>query len=238
MWREQQQSLGAMGYRVIVLDLPGLSGIAEPDFSMTSAGDTIADAIQRNFRRSAHLVGISIGATLAVQVALDHPERIASLLLSGGQARPGLAGRLEWLAARATPERLLVGAFPSGIEKSYPDLAESSVEMQKRIGKRRLVAALEAFSRVDLRPRLGEIQAPTLVVCGTKTAFLEGLLRPIRRHPRRSIRPHQRRGPRVEPGSAGPIRRHRGCLHRILSVDAASPPRPRESVPAGSVTWP
>jgi 3-oxoadipate enol-lactonase len=33
------------------------------------------------------------------------------------------------------------------------------------------VAALDAFSRVDLRPRLGEIQVPTLVVCGTKNRF-------------------------------------------------------------------
>jgi 3-oxoadipate enol-lactonase len=171
MWREQQQSLGAMGYRVISMDLPGLSGAAEPAFSMTSAADTIADALQQQVRRSAHLVGISIGATLAVQVSLDHPEHVASLLLSGGQACPGFAGRIEWLAAQATPERLLVGTFPSGIKKSYPDLAEKSVEMQKLIGKRRLVAALDAFSRGDLRPRLGEIQVPTLVVCGTKNRF-------------------------------------------------------------------
>ena len=40
--------------------------------------------------------------------------------------------------------------------------------MQTTIGKRRLVIALDALSRVDLRPRLGEIHVPTLVVCGTK----------------------------------------------------------------------
>ena len=168
MWRAQQESLADMGYRAIAMDLPGLSGTPEPAFSMTSAGDVIADTLQRHVRRPAHLVGISIGATLAVQVALDHPGDVASLLLSGGQARPGFAGRLERWAAWAMPERLLVGGVPSAVKRSHPQLAEKSVAMQTSIGKSRLVAALDAFSRVDLRPRLGEIHVPTLVVCGAK----------------------------------------------------------------------
>jgi 3-oxoadipate enol-lactonase len=167
MWRDQQQSLGSMGYCVITMDLPGLSVAAESAFSMTSAADAIADTLQ-HLRRPAHLVGISIGATLAVQVALDHPDVVASLLLSGGQACPGFAGRLEWWVARAIPEKLLVGEVPSAVKKSHPELAKKSVAMQMAIGKRRLVAALDAFSKVDLRPRLAQIHVPTLVVCGTK----------------------------------------------------------------------
>jgi 3-oxoadipate enol-lactonase len=168
MWRSQQESLARMGYRVIAVDIPGLSGRAESAFSMTSAGDGIADTMQRHLRRPAHLVGISIGATLAVQVALDHPGDVASLLLSGGQARPGFAGRLERWAAWVTPERLLIGGVPSAVKSAHPQLAEKSVAMQTTIGKRRLVIALDALSRVDLRPRLGEIHVPTLVVCGAK----------------------------------------------------------------------
>jgi 3-oxoadipate enol-lactonase len=168
MWRGQQESLGALGYRVASLDLPSLSEASEPDFSTAGASDAIAAALEQNVRRPAHLVGISLGATLAIYVALDHPERVASLLLSGGQAHPGFAGRIEWLVARVLPERLLVGGVPGEIKKSYPDLAEEAVAMQQRIGKRRLVAALDAFSQVDLRPRLAKINTPTLVVCGTR----------------------------------------------------------------------
>jgi 3-oxoadipate enol-lactonase len=168
MWRVQQQSLVALGYRVASLDLPGLSEASAPDFSMAGAGDAIAADLEQSVRRPAHLVGISLGATLAAMVALDHPARVASLVLSGGQAHPGFAGRLEWSVARIMPERLVVGGVPGEIKKSFPALAEESVAMQQRIGKRRLVAALRAFSRVDLRPRLRDIGAPTLVVCGSR----------------------------------------------------------------------
>jgi 3-oxoadipate enol-lactonase len=168
MWREQQESLSALGYQVASLDLPGLSHADEPDFSMALASSAIASALELHSQRPAHLVGISAGATLAVQVALDHPARVASLLLSGGQAHPGSAGRFEWLVARVLPERLVVGGVPGEIKKSHPAVAAESVAMQKRIGKRRLVAALHAFSQVDLRSRLGNIDAPTLVVCGTR----------------------------------------------------------------------
>jgi 3-oxoadipate enol-lactonase len=167
-WRGQQESLVALGYWVASLDLPGLSEASEADFSMAGAGDAIAAELQQNVRRPAHLVGISLGATLAAYVALDHPERVASLVLSGGQAHPGFAGRIEWSVARALPERLLVGAVPGEVKKSFPALAEESVAMQQRIGKRRLVAALRTFSQVDLRPRLRNINTPILVVCGSR----------------------------------------------------------------------
>ena len=114
------------------------------------------------------MVGVSLGATLAVQVALDHPAAVASLFLSGGQAHPGAAGRLEWSVARVLPERLMVSSVPGDIRTSQPQLAAASVEMQRRVGKRRLVEALRAMSKVDLRPRLGDISVPTLVVCGSK----------------------------------------------------------------------
>jgi 3-oxoadipate enol-lactonase len=168
MWRGQQESLAALGYRVTSLDLPGLAEASDADFSMAGAGDAIAAELEESGRRPAHLVGISIGATLAAYVALDHPDRVASLVLSGGQAHPGFAGRVEWSVARAAPERVFVGAVPGEIKRSFPALAEESVGMQQRIGKRRMVAALKAFSQVDLRPRLRDISVPTLVVCGSR----------------------------------------------------------------------
>jgi 3-oxoadipate enol-lactonase len=168
MWKQQMESLAALGYRVGTLDLPGLSGANEPDFSMEGAGNAIAESLAEHVRRPAHLVGISIGATLALQVALDHPSKVASVLLSGGQAHPGLAGRIEWSVARILPERLMVGGVPGEIKKAYPTLAAESVALQQQVGKRRLVAALREFSKVDLRPRLPSVSVPAFVVCGSR----------------------------------------------------------------------
>ena len=73
------------------------------------------------------LWGSRWGATLAAWVALDHPERVASLVLSGGQAHPGFAERLEWSVARIMPERLVVGGVPGELKKSFPALPGTRV---------------------------------------------------------------------------------------------------------------
>jgi 3-oxoadipate enol-lactonase len=168
MWREQQAAL-AVEFRVLAFDVPGLSGEpGEQPFTMVRAAQSIAHAVSERVGRRAHLAGISLGGTLAVQVALDFPEHVASLMVSGGQARPGILSRLERRVAQVAPERFLVGGFPPGLRDRYPELVLAAAEQQKRVGKHHLVAALAEYSRVDLRSRLGEIDVPALIVCGTK----------------------------------------------------------------------
>lgn len=160
------------------------------------------------------MVGVSLGATLAVQVALDHPAAVASLFLSGGQAHPGAAGRLEWSVARVLPERLMVSSVPGDIRTSQPQLAAASVEMQRRVGKRRLVEALRAMSKVDLRPRLGDISVPTLVVCGSKNrASLAGSRAPRSRHPRFQAGDHPGCRSRLEPRAPAAVQHDGVRLH-------------------------
>jgi 3-oxoadipate enol-lactonase len=168
MWRQQQTAL-ADEFRVLAFDLPGLTGEpGEQPFTMAGAAQSIAEAVSERVGRRAHLAGISLGGTLAVQIALDFPEHVASLIVSGGQARPGILSRLERRVAQVSPERFLVAGFPPGLRDRYPELVVAAAEQQKRVGKQHLVAALAEYSRVDLRGRLGEIDVPALLVCGTK----------------------------------------------------------------------
>jgi len=168
MWRLQQEAL-AKDFRVLAFDLPGLAG--QPDelaFTMAAAARCVAETVEQHVGRRAHFAGISLGATLAVAVALDFPEQVASLMLSGGQAHPGILSRLERRVVQITPERFLVGGFPPGLRERYPELVAAAAEQQLRVGKRRLLAALTEFSHVDLRSRLHEIDVPTLVLYATK----------------------------------------------------------------------
>ena len=183
MWVAQQESLVDRGYRVIAVDLPGLSRRGESAFSMTSAGDGIADTRERHGRRPAHLVGISIGATLAVQVALDHPwRRRESHALGWTGIPPGITGRLERWAAWTTPERLLVGAVPRDIKKSHPRLGPP------RDGRVNLRLSSCVSPRMKSQPSVSRGSGPRVAI----TAPVTPAARETRGTSRRSVMPEPR----------------------------------------------
>jgi len=68
---------------VVALDLPGhgQSDIALPGPSVEALAAFVAAFLDRLDIRRAHLVGHSLGAAVAAQLALDHPERAAGLVL-------------------------------------------------------------------------------------------------------------------------------------------------------------
>ncbi len=97
-------------------DLPGFGGsIAVPPVGGPRAmADTVAEVIDAVVRRPAVVFGVSMGGDVALNLALDHPGRVAGLVLvAPGGLVPRLGGPLTqhaaWLAARA-PDWLLLPA--------------------------------------------------------------------------------------------------------------------------------
>jgi pimeloyl-ACP methyl ester carboxylesterase/SAM-dependent methyltransferase len=142
--------------------------------------------------RRAHLVGISMGGALAQRVAVDHPDRVASLVLiatspagPGGPNNPDLPPMSEELQAYFTAP----AALPDWSDRAA--VVDYLVDGQRRFvapryfeeaGIRRLVerivdrstdmaASLTNHWLIDggepVRARLVEVSAPTLVVHGT-----------------------------------------------------------------------
>lgn len=116
-------------------------------FRLDAATDAVHEQLELLSPGRVVLVGLSLGATVAARVAAAAPERVAALVLSGGQVRAsrGLS-RLEIGAVRAVP----AAAFtPFGMRK------------------RRLLSELRAFAAADLSEDLPRIEAPALVLCGS-----------------------------------------------------------------------
>jgi pimeloyl-ACP methyl ester carboxylesterase len=137
---------------------------------------------------AAHVSGISMGAGIAQQLAVQHPERLASLtLMSSSPAGPGPDNGLPAMAPRLL--KALAGA-------SEPDWSDPAAVVDHMVADMRLYAGSAGFDedgcrRVaaavverssdpaaasnhfmvgggdDPRPRLGEIAVPTLVIHGT-----------------------------------------------------------------------
>ena len=175
-WEPQLTGLRT-GFRCIAWDMPGY-GASAPVEHLTFAA--IADAVARLLDDAgvdrAHLVGESFGGMHALHTALRHPDRVGRLVLANTSPAFGLDGTDPdaWRAARLAP--LDAGRTPADIaEKVLTSVAGSglSVDMLAmrvagfaRIPSAGLRAAVECLPTHDVRDRLANINAPSLVIAG------------------------------------------------------------------------
>lgn len=126
--------------------LPGLKPTDQRCFTFADAAGALASEIELQGSGQADVTGHALGAMVALQLALDCPKFIHRLILIDGQAKPP-AGQLR-------SSRLVLRLMP-----------RSRLEAQG-ITKPRLMEVLDAMADFDVRERLGEINAPTLVLVG------------------------------------------------------------------------
>jgi len=187
-------------FRAIVPDLPGhggtgweadeeAAGTADPDArpraSIERTADEVAVLVRRLGARRLDVVGYSMGARVALRLAVARPDLVDRLVLespSAGLADP--AARAERRAADAALARV---ALAEGIEafarrwEASPvmageaALAGPAAELQRSIRRagdvRGLAASLLEGGQGAMEPlhrRLGAIASPTLVVVGAR----------------------------------------------------------------------
>ena len=122
-------------------------------------------------------IGFSMGAIVAVQMALQAPQRIAGLVLAGYNATADLPKRAA-IRPRQQAEVRGGGLERVVVEELKPNyLAESNRrdaplldllrDMGMRLGEDVFVRQSEALrTRGDQRPALGQLTVPVLYLCG------------------------------------------------------------------------
>ena len=173
--------------RVITFDNRG-SGRAEPVAGPLTIAGMAADAVavlDAAGVARAHVYGVSMGGMIAQELALRHPERVGSLVLGatsagGAAATPPDAATLAFLARRAAmPEE--EGRWAS-VPYVYSERTrhEGGARIGQDFARRRgyafqpagYRAQLAAAATHDAAARLGEIDAPTLVVHGVEDRMI------------------------------------------------------------------
>ncbi|MEC9453490.1 MAG: acetoin dehydrogenase dihydrolipoyllysine-residue acetyltransferase subunit [Pseudomonadota bacterium] len=176
-WLFNHEALAAKR-AVYALDLPG-HGVSAKDVGGVGVGDLAA--VVNGFMAalgidSAHLVGHSLGGAISLKVALDHPDKVASLTLIGSAGLgPEING--DYLAGFIAAERRK--DLKPHIEKLFSDPA---------LVTRQLINDLLAFKRIDgvqaaleaisaafapggsqalvMRDQIGDLTQPVLAIWG------------------------------------------------------------------------
>jgi 4,5:9,10-diseco-3-hydroxy-5,9,17-trioxoandrosta-1(10),2-diene-4-oate hydrolase len=167
VWFNQLRRFEA-DYRVLAPDLPGYGRTPLPDFirSVDDYPAFVLALLDTLGLSQAILVGNSMGGRVALQLALDHPERVAGLVLinSSGLKLPGI----PTVNVRETdPADFAAKLFYRAPDNSRAALAERFVDTPEQQQARQTMLRLTAGPlRRDMQDRLGEILAPTLVIWG------------------------------------------------------------------------
>jgi poly(3-hydroxyoctanoate) depolymerase len=127
-WRPVADRLADLG-PAHLFDYPGFGG-APADHGIHSLGDLFRWLLERLPQGASHVIAQSMGGVLAVRLALEHPERVASLVLvatSGGVDMARLGGS-DW-----RPEyRTELPEVPDWFEMDRTDLTDRLSRIRAR----------------------------------------------------------------------------------------------------------
>ena len=173
MWRRQVEAFSA-DYRVLTLDLPGFGPQARELGEVDPAADVLRALDVARIDR-AHLVANSFGAAVAADFALQHPERVRSLTLTG----PLLLGRRTGIEAwsrcvalasegdRATAAEIwLDDPLFEGIRRNEELFEELRQIVLDYAGGHWTGRIASRWSDPDPLPNLRKLDIPALVISG------------------------------------------------------------------------
>lgn len=171
----------AKHYRVIAPDFRGFGGSARAgDYSVEHFAADVWGLLARLGISRFHLLGYSMGGAVALQMALDRPERVRKLVLSNclPSFRPDTWGKRLLLWSRL----LLMSLFgPRRLSQSvaqklfpHPDQAALRAKVARRNARNDkgvYLQTIRALVRWSVRERLGELKHPVLLLAAQHDYF-------------------------------------------------------------------
>jgi pimeloyl-ACP methyl ester carboxylesterase/mannose-6-phosphate isomerase-like protein (cupin superfamily) len=179
LWSRVCDALG-VGFRIVRVDLRGAGRSREAErgeLTLARWADDLAAVLERLELAGAAVVGHSLGAAVALKLAVERPELVGALVLIGGEADlSNLAPRM--LASAERIEATGLETWVADVWSQNPPFAAASLahaptmlddyrgwllanDPADYVRQCRAIAAAEPLSG-----RLGEVAAPVLVVVG------------------------------------------------------------------------
>lgn len=174
MWQPQIEALSKHFY-VITYDTRGHGQSDKPagPYTLTRLGQDVLCILGALNIKNANFCGISMGGLTGLWLAIYAPERFSRIAVANTAAKIG--ERDAWLAraamvreqgmqalAQSAPERW----FTEGFISQHSALIDSMVDDLARADAEGYAACCKALAEADLRPQIGDIKLPLLVVAG------------------------------------------------------------------------
>ena len=151
----------------------GASSVSAQVFEIAELADDLAALLDGVGIKAAHIAGLSLGGMTAQSFAVRHPKRVASLTLMATTAympteaawneRAALVRRRgTQVIIEPTLERWFTEGFRSGEAEALCSVQEAFCGMDPS----GYASCCEAIGRMDLRPELANIKAPTTIIAG------------------------------------------------------------------------
>lgn len=177
----------AARFRVLTFDQRG-SGLSEKPhdaYTIALLADDTAVLMDHVGFAAAHVIGVSMGGTIAQELTLRHPAKVQSLVLGcttpGGRHAIRIGGGAFAAAYSTRPmsaeERgraLAEAAFTRGYIEQHPEVVPAMIEArrQRPLDAVALEQRMKAVLAHDAYDRLPQIGCPTLVITGKDDALV------------------------------------------------------------------
>jgi pimeloyl-ACP methyl ester carboxylesterase len=142
-------------FHVIAIDPLGLGRSAKPlvDYTMETWTDGFAEFMRLKGIQRASFLGAVMGAALAVQMALDHPDRVASIVVAASNTGPGPhEGGIR-----------MPGGYPPSLKGTRASLLDwffDSTLVTDAVERARFVSRLSAGDGYTIQRHLADHRAP------------------------------------------------------------------------------
>jgi 3-oxoadipate enol-lactonase len=174
MWDPQMPALRRR-FRVVRYDHRGHgeSPVPPEPYELSDLGGDALALLDRLGVERAHVCGVSLGGMVGMWLGINAPERVDRLVLCCTSAM--LSEDHDWAARAATvreggtvavAEAVVDRWFTAGFAAANPDLVQRMRAMVAATPSTGYAGCCGAIERMDLRPGLAGVRAPTLVLAG------------------------------------------------------------------------
>jgi 3-oxoadipate enol-lactonase len=176
LWNDQVKALRG-SFRILRYDSRGHGrSSADPGpYTISLLAADVLNLLDELGVTSAHFCGISMGGMIGQYLAIHHPERISSLVLSNTATRIGTREkwdrRIQGVMEGGMPAVLgevLAGWFSARFRSVHGSIADSLAEALKTTSVQGYIGCCEALRDADLSQLIGRVKAPALIIAGTE----------------------------------------------------------------------
>lgn len=164
-------------FHVLRFDTRGHGGsdVPTPPYTLDALGSDALAVLDAHDVSRAHVCGLSLGGLVALWLAVEHPERVGRLVLADTAARVGTE---EGWTARADAVRrggtgsvrdvVMERFFSARFREEHPATVAATGEILSTTSDQGYIGACQALATADLRDRLSDVRAKTLVLVGSE----------------------------------------------------------------------